>query len=125
MKTMSPPAIAGNLADALDALAPILTTLASVLRTQPGGPTESKHVDQYSSPLSRRVYLDHARQGHFPTVRVGKRVIASRAAFESWLASLERPRSKTPTYTPRTIAEDALAAALEDLGARPAKGGRL
>jgi hypothetical protein len=51
------------------------------------------YVDQSTSPLPKRVYLEAARRGDFPTARVGKRVIATRADFDAWLVARRRTRA--------------------------------
>ena len=60
---------------ALRAQSQTLETLADALEQTPGD-QPPKYVDQDTAyPLTKRVYLSHARHGAFPTRRVGKRVL--------------------------------------------------
>jgi hypothetical protein len=100
----------GTLADALDAQAKALAATAAALRG--GALSEAsvpKYFDQATSPLSKRVFLDHARRGSFPTKRVGKRVLVERDVFDRWLALQGRPRLRVPDALgsgPRSLDRD-------------------
>lgn len=110
------------LADALDAQAKVLASMADALRSGAVERGESKYLDQATSPLSRRVFLHHARSGSFPTKRIGKRVLVERDVFERWLAKQQTERRRrvpsAPVSGPRSIDNDVLA----ELGARRSGG---
>lgn len=106
------------LADALDAQSKTLAAIADALRSGADEVRESKYVDQYSSPLSRRVYLAHARCGAFATKRVGKRVIAERDVFARWLD--EQADSRRVPAPPKSGARSVDDTVLAELGARKA-----
>lgn len=112
-----------TLADVLDAQAKVLAATAAVLRSETAERSDSKYLDQATSPLSKRVFLDHARRGSFPTKRVGKRVLVERDVFERWLAARPdrlRRVPPVPSSGPRSLDEDVIA----ELGARAAGGHR-
>lgn len=117
MKVARHSSVATLLADALDAQAQLLTETASALRLAQAETAESKYIDQTTSPLSKRVFLAHARRGSFPTKRVGKRVLVERDVFTRWLNAQEkRPCPTPPASGPRSLDE----AVLAELGARSA-----
>jgi excisionase family DNA binding protein len=65
--------------------------------------TAPKYFDQYSSPLSKNVFLRLVRSGELPAHRVGKRVLVEVAVFDTWLASkrhflreTKQPNAATP-----------------------------
>lgn len=110
-------------ADVLDRLSSQVTAIFATidaLRSASTVTVESKYIDQQTSPLSKRVFLDHARKGSFPTKRVGKRVLVERDVFERWLeqqtARSRRSAAPPPASGPRSIDEVVLA----ELGARKA-----
>jgi hypothetical protein len=114
----------GTLADALDAQAKALSAVAVALREGGAAPAaESKFYDQYTSPLSKRVFLAHAREQAFPTWRIGKRVLVERAVFERWL-SQQPANAKRLAPTTANAHRDLEAEALAELGMRRKGGAR-
>lgn len=107
----------GAIVAALRAQSRALGSLADALEQAPAD-QPSKHLDQHTSPLSRRVYLALARSGAFPTKRVGKRVICERDAFEAWLSTQGTNVPAAPVSGPRDIDAEAIA----ELGGRRAGG---
>lgn len=124
MKNLAPSSKLAILADALDTQARALAAAASAIREHVSlaPAVESKFYDQHTSPLSKRVFLLHARQEAFPTRRVGKRVLVERDVFDRWLTTkVERRRTPPPPPSgSRSIDDDVL----DELNARAAGGSR-
>jgi hypothetical protein len=106
------------IAEALEAQARALTATAAALRESAGPSSAPRFYNQSTSPLSKRVYLSHAKKGDFPTRVVGKLVLVEREAFDTWLAkqppAQRRSKAAERPARPRSADDQALA----DLGLR-------
>ncbi len=68
-------------------------------------PAASEFVDQDTcGPVARTAYMRAARAGVFPSSRVGKRIIAKRSDFETWLSANPTAVVK-PAPVPATVAK--------------------
>jgi hypothetical protein len=83
----------------LDAVIGALQELRAALVAPPPDPGPV-YIDQDSCvPLSRRAFLEHARAGDYPTIKLGKRVCVRREDFAVWLESCRRtPKPPPPAY---------------------------
>ncbi|MGK4008368.1 hypothetical protein WMF31_37495 [Sorangium sp. So ce1036] len=52
-----------------------------------------------TSPLGRRLFLRLARQGAFPSHRVGRLVLAKREAVDAWIAAQSNQKRSASTST--------------------------
>lgn len=88
-------------------------------------PDLTVYYHQHNSPLdSHHVFLRKARDGAFPTVRIGKRVLVERAVFDAWLASQPRPVRKVKREAPAESGPALADEVLAELGAKRIGGVR-
>lgn len=64
--------------------------------------------DRLPTGLSRRVYLEAARAGAFPTRRMGRKVVCTREALDAWIAARSAKKPKEPKGSKSTKDEDVL-----------------
>lgn len=80
--------------------------LIDAVEDAPGAPTTAQSTSFYTaktSPMGRRRFLRLAREGAFPSHRVGRTVFAPRDAVDAWIAT--QPNSKKPGRPTRDIDE--------------------
>lgn len=71
------------------------------------------YYDAKSSPMGPTGFLRLAREGAFPTFRMGRKLVAKRADVHAFIESQERRKASTPKPQPRkgprTIHDDVMA----------------
>ncbi len=77
---------------------------------------QSETLNQHTSPIGKRQYLEAARRGDFPSTKAGKLVIVTREDWDIYMA-----KHRNMTRVQETGEGDAEQVAAEKLGLRKAK----
>lgn len=94
--------------DQLDALAELVAR--KLLASTPGDAYDQEHLPP---GMTRRTFLDAARAGRFPTRKVGRKVVASKADVDAWRATL--PSAHTVAGEKRVAPDNDVEAPVEAL----------